>query len=251
MASAVMLIRSSNVDQMRASPAKTCCLGFLFLFLLPLWSIYFIREGAHGLQEARDFQHPIVLTFDQFEQTHPSEGWYRITNCFLDVPSAAYRQLTVGHSGSFSAVLKTYVPVRSISNPAETKIHVLVPSTDPDLTDTMEQLDKLGKSASGAEIQDWMTKNRNKLRIAKDIEGMVRTPDRLLPGDQEGIEVLKADLAPEYVVIEHGVTPTTTEPKVWLGLGLFLVVAQALFWTLTLRRQWKNKAGVPSTGSNA
>lgn len=214
--------------------------------LLPLWSIDFIREGVHGLQEARSFQHPTVLTFDQFEQAHPREGWYRVTGCFLDVPSAAYKLFTIGHSGAFNAVLETYIPVRSLNHPEETQIHVLVPSSDPGLTDTMAQLDRLGKSASEAQIKDWMAQNLDKLYVHKDVEGMVRTPDRLLPGDQKGIEALNENLAPNCVVIEQGVTPTTTGPKVWLGLGVLLVVAQILFWTVTISRRLKGRAVAPA-----
>ncbi|HZT41506.1 MAG TPA: hypothetical protein VFA07_04930 [Chthonomonadaceae bacterium] len=228
---------------MRSNLKGMCCAGMLLFIILPALTIGFITDGIKGLHEAEKYKKPVQMTYEQFLHARPKAGWYRLTGCYLDLFGTAYEESALLHEKELSTVTEVCVPVHSLENIDEKSIHLVMITQDDKITHIQdvanrsadESRSEESRKAAKQEMDQWKVQDMVKLVAPKEIEGMVQTREDLTSSQTEEIDLLKDNLTPDYLIFEAGTRPSAPGARGSIGFGIFLLIAQALFWTWVVR----------------
>src|SRR5579859_2891677 len=78
------------------------------------------------------------------------------------------------------------------------------------------------RKSAQKEMDQWKAKDLAKLIAPQEIEGMVRTKENLTSSEAEGIDLLKDNLTPDYMILEQGARPSAPGARGSIGFGIFL-----------------------------
>jgi hypothetical protein len=171
-------------------------------------AIGLLIAGVQGITEASKFQKKRVMTCSAFLKAPPREGWFQINGCELDLLDASFKQTKYSET-----ITEAYIPVRSVDNPDEERIQLLLETEDEGIIKTLEEMGKIGKKDEKA-ARAWALKNVARLFPRRDLEGMVRHGDTRT---REEVLRLTDSLNPDFVVLRQGEKPS-------MGLAIGMVI---------------------------
>jgi hypothetical protein len=191
------------------------------LFLLFI-GVCLTMSGCHGLEYSRRFRSPRQVSYAEFVKLHPAEGWFRITDCRLHFGDAAFKRTTI-------SIHEAFIPVSDLATVDQPKHPVVLKTRDDGLLQLLEGILKLDE-LSDAASEKWIKEHRTQITLARTIEGMIE--DKV---DSKMRDLLAKSTTSGYVVIGGGRKPSVAIAAAELGIGLILVVSQALVWLALLR----------------
>ena len=203
-----------------------------------------IGGGASAYSAAKRNQKPTNITFEKFKQTLPTEGYFRITDCTLNLPEAVYITQRSRSSYSYSTsdsdeasdagVFDIYVPLYASRDDLLNKTSVILLSDNPQDRRTVTDMKQLDDGTDKA-AETWVKEHYDELVPSRDIVGTVQSDTDLLFSTQSEVEKLqKKMLTDKYVVIKEGDTPTPSGPTAAIGGGVLVGLLAGLFWLLAL-----------------
>ena len=208
-------------------------IGTIALFVFGGWEVY--KGIKFGTQ--------VSMTYDQFIQKHPTEGWFKITGARMSLLKAVHE--TKDEKNDKAKIKKVYVPIvndEEIAQEDKAKIKLLIMSEKEETVAKVGSADTDSASdpslKEGAKISDEKaTKILEKYFPTAVIEGMVKSG--LDSEESERTKQLAAAIpnrAEDCIILEEGKRPS-------LGVGIFLVllaagltVAQVLYYLMYRRR---------------
>jgi hypothetical protein len=186
-----------------------------------LLSIGLIWGGGQGIYEGLKNRRPQTMTFQQFEQSKPTGGWFKITKCELSVPEAMWME-------QFGSMDEVFVPVRMAGDATENKpISLLLQVNDPKIRETVTKIKELDEQSKGSEakVLEWVLTHHDEVYVQRDIEGMLAFGiNDLKSSERDKIKALNPELAPDFVVLKEGEKPGLLVGFAMLGGGLLLLL---------------------------
>ncbi len=180
------------------------CLGIAIAALL-IWA------GGQGTYEAMTNRRPTEMTCGDVAQAAPHTSWLRLTGCVADVTDSVYRE----RGGE---VKELFIPLRPAGPKDAKPVHVLLSTKDPQLLALAQEMVAVDKANKPSETLLFVVKNRDRLRVQRPIEGMVRSgidKDDKVQSQIQGLR--QKDLAADFVVLDDG-----REPRLGVSLAMLL-----------------------------
>ncbi len=140
--------------------------GFVMLMCLFICSIILVAYGAKGALESRHYNTQKVATYHNFSEANPSDGWYRVKGCQLDLTLAVEEQQS-------NVTVRAMVPVFDVRNPGQRTTHVLAVMDDRPTMKTLNDMDEQMRFKSKQELQDWLIAHRSEVQLKRDLVGLV------------------------------------------------------------------------------
>jgi hypothetical protein len=178
--------------------------------LLPLASLALIIGGGQSVYTALTNRAPTDVDVAAAYKKSPEGKWLRLHQGVLHTLEAGYTStLGVGDAHEI------YVPLLPPGQDPDTgKIKILVKTSDPDLLAFTNEGRKFKENAKPAEVVAFLAKNAAKMRVQRDVEGLVQYG--IDSGKKESkIRRLFDNLDKDAFIIEEG-----TKPNVGQGAGL-------------------------------
>jgi hypothetical protein len=112
-----------------------------------------------------------------------------------------------------------FVPLVAPSeDSSQSTIRVLVLTKDPDLLKFTNDSCKLEKdNASAAQVLKFLAESAEKMRVTRDVEGLVQYGIEGGGKKERKIRGLYTNLSPDVIILEEG-----TKPSMMLGLGMLI-----------------------------
>ena len=144
----------------------------------------------------------------------PDSEWLRLKGGKLDVMNATYTS-----SFGVGDAKEIYVPLVAPSeDSSQSTIRVLVLTKDPDLLKFTNDSRKLEKdNASAAQVLKFLAASAEKMRVTRDVEGLVQYGIEGGGKKERKIRGLYTNLSPDVIILEEG-----TKPSMMLGLGMLI-----------------------------
>ena len=208
-------------------------IGTIALFVFGGWEVYKgIKFGAQ-----------VSMTYDQFIQKYPTEGWFKITGARMSLLKAVHE--TKDTKSDSAPIKKVYVPMvddKDIAMEDKAKIKLLVMSEKEDtvakVTSSATDSEADPSLKEGAKISDdKASKILDKYFPSAVIEGMVKSG--LDSEESERTKQLDATIpnrAEDCIILEEGKRPSLGVGVLLVLLAAGLTVAQVLYY-LTHRRR--------------
>src|SRR5262245_15729342 len=118
------------------------CFSVRLAILIAVGTIALIVYGGFGVYEGIRFRQPIEITYDQFLQQKPKEGWFRITGGILFVLGAGSIH-DEKKQVDLNDVHRLYVPMytkEDLKQEQEPNIHLFVSTTSPDVLNAYKSI---------------------------------------------------------------------------------------------------------------
>jgi hypothetical protein len=186
---------------------------------LPLIAIGLLIGGGQGIYTAVTNPKPKEIGIDEVAQQKPDAKWLRITGGVLDNANSAYTSaFGVGEAS------QVYIPlVGRTQDSTKLPIHVLVLTKDPDLVKFTNDSRKLEKSGStDAATKEFLLKNFERLRVARDVEGVVQFGISSGGKEESKIRALYQNLADDALILEEGEKPSVLASILMMAGGLLV-----------------------------
>ncbi|MEP6757211.1 MAG: hypothetical protein ABJA67_17025 [Chthonomonadales bacterium] len=201
---------------------------------------------AFGYQEIMDggkFHKPVVYSFDEIKKCLPEEGVYTIEGAEFHIEEAVYStvELQLGSTSTEDThdgpIVDVFLPLHkeykkgavpdAYLEKKEGRTNLVLRTTDKKIIQIVEQLKANGHKSS-AEIDKWMEKNADKLRVSKKLTGKIREHSSFLTSDSEAISKLEDLVASDYMIMEDGFIPTVGGGFQKLGAGIVIGILALL-----------------------
>jgi hypothetical protein len=180
-------------------------------------------------------QKPIPITFEKLLASPPKDGYYRVTDCYVDVSEAIYE---IGAPDSLlpGAISRAYIPLLPEEYTDATKTKIVLSTDDKNTLEMLKIFEKLEREkASEKEITAFATKNADKIIQTRAVTGMISQGPLVvtLQGDAFK-EMERTRLTESYVALKEGEAPGSNE-AILAGLGGgFICLIALIFWVLLL-----------------
>lgn len=200
--------------------------AFRIRFFIGIGTLALLFFGFIKIQEAIRFSHRTDITFDQFLQQRPKEGWFHIHGGILRAAASVWKQTESNN------IKTAYVPVRGTIQKDGKPIYLVVATHDPQILETVNTMKEMGDNAQAA--RDYGSKNPSKIFVQRDFEGMVLSG---LDNESEIRTMLSTtmnnpgdSLDSDFVILEEN-----KQPSIALGIGMLvggivLVILQVLYY---------------------
>lgn len=215
--------------------------------------------GTTSLVDWARYRTPVRMSYMQFVQRHPDEGWYHITGCQLLISEAAFMMRIPKYQKPESvepdplASDRIYLPVWADEEPADSEarlrgpIRFLLVTDDSNKVRALKDyhvntrvLPKQGKK--GSTVRDYLNENRHRFLIRGDLEGMVKAGFfSEEPGTRKELDKVYDNRASDCLILEEGDKPSFSKGFGFLLGGLALVVVDAICCVSLYRRHMANK----------
>lgn len=223
---------------------RSGCFGMRIAILLAVGTIALFIFGVNGIYNGVKYREPVTLTYAQFLQQKPTAGWYHITGALMNVVEEVHIYDKNKHSDGDLAVeglTRAYIPVCDaktfdaaafLEKKNSPSTFLLLHSNDPEIANTIKDMAaQVGGNPTPEQAETYLNKNKNKLFLKKDIDGMVKSGlgsetsevKRLLDSNIQNLES-------DYVILDEGAKPSLGAGVGMLLLGLVLAAAQVLFY---------------------
>ena len=210
-------------------------LGFRLKLILFIGAIALIVYGGDKTLQGLRYREPTTISYEDFASQKPSAGWFHVKNCVFNVFRTIhfYEKDHPGGATDLSGVTEVYVPVQSAKDPQTPGVHpntsVLVNTSDPAILDTYREMAEFNTNAQDAPA--YLQKNKSRIYVKRDVEGMVRSGLSSLSSEQIGL--LKSGISPldeNFITLEEGKKPAPGAGVLMLTAGLALLAGQILFY---------------------
>ena len=215
-------------------------LGFRLKIALLIGAIALIVFGGDKTYQGLRYREPVEINYDDFVKLKPSAGWFHVKNCVFNVFRTMhfYSKDHPEKANDLSSVTEVYVPLQNATAPRIPKNHpdvsLIVKTSDPDILNTYSELDELGKRLNSENPNygaEFFAKNKNKIYLKRDVEGMVLSGLSALGSEKTNI--LKQEMTPiddTFVTLEEGKKPSPGIGLALLAAGIVLLIGQVLFY---------------------
>lgn len=221
-------------------------------------AVFLIMMGAQGIREAHAFSKPVDIDADQFVKSPPQEGWYRIKNCKFSLLDAVY--IITSYRSKYSSdsdnnaepkddgkdVHEVYIPVHTDTMAINDKgdyppTNLVIKTDDPTLISTVNEVKHMD-NVKEEDIAKWMSANKDRIILHKDIVGMVQTGMNLDSKTRDLIAKDAASVSPGYVIVEEGRKPSMSGGLGAMFGGLVMAVLSLAYWASYLLRLKNRRA---------
>ncbi len=194
--------------------------------LLPMVSLAMVIGGGQSIFTAVSNRKPTEVAMEGILQKAPSAKWLRIKGGVLDVANAGYSSM-FGVANAASLYIPLVLPEEDSS---EGIIRVLVLSKDPELVGFINDMREVDRNQAAPDAKkEFLLQNLSKLRVARNVEGVVQYGIEAGGKKERKIRQLYGNLASDVLILEEGARPD-------MGLGVFMLVGGlALGWYLMMR----------------
>jgi hypothetical protein len=195
--------------------------GYISLVLLFVCVIIFLfAMGGQGIYTAFKNRRPVVMSCEEFARTRPRTVWLALTNCTIDLTTAAYQTLRYRNVEMPSGL---FIPVRSASEKEPVKDTVLLATRDPELMKTLHEMES---QPSQEAVKEWVARNVDRVFQRRDVKGLVQFGVELDSRQRSKLARLQKDLAPDFIILDDGKKPEVTQSFGYLALGgVFLIIS--------------------------
>ena len=174
--------------------------------------------GAQGIYTAVQNGKPVVMSCEDFSRIKPKATWLALTNCTIDLSSAAYQTLIYRN---VEVPSELFIPVRSAAEKEPVKDTVLLATRDPELMKTLREMES---QASREDLKEWIARNTDRVFMRRDVKGLVQFGVELDARQKRKLAKLQDNLAPDFIILEDGKRPEVTQSIGYLALGAVFVV---------------------------
>lgn len=193
--------------------------GYVSLMLVFVCVIILLfGMGAQGIYTAVKNRKPVVMSCEDFSRIKPKAAWLALTNCTIDLSSAAYQTLKYQN---VEVPSELFIPVRSASEKEPVKDTILLATRDPELMKTLREMES---QPSQAELKDWIARNADRVFIRRNVKGLVQFGVELDAQQKRKLAKLQHNLAPGFIILDEGKRPEITQSFGYLALGVVFVV---------------------------
>lgn len=199
---------------MRRSMRGAMNFGCLLLIL----GLGLVIGGGQGVWTAVTNMKPTEMSCADYVKQKPKATWLKLTGCFLDMTDAAWRE-------SGGRIKEVYVPIKPADDKKAKQVHIMMATEDPSILDVASQLKNAKDEKSTIAV---LIKNRDKIFMTKDLEGMVRFGVDLDSKDRDKLAGLSQNLSPDFVILSDGQKPTFLMSGGMLVGGLVLLAVAGL-----------------------
>jgi hypothetical protein len=211
------------------------CFAVRAALVVAVCTIALLVYGINEIMQAGKYSQPKVMSYEQFVQQKPEEGWYRITGAFYDLTGGIHfhREFDKDDINNISEI---YVPVFSVAEMAsdsksEPKVKLIVQTRNPGMLETYRSFGSSSGSMSKEQVLDYLKQHADQIYVRKDVEGMVKSGLNSEDSDKtKELAKLSANLDPDYVLLEEGKKPSMLVGLGLTALGLLLGVGQVLYY---------------------
>jgi hypothetical protein len=179
--------------------------------------------GAQGIYVAIKNRNPAVMSCEDYSRTRPKAAWLAITNCVLDLSSAAYETLKYQN---MEVPTELFIPVRSASERQPAKDTILLATRDPELMKVLREMESV---PSGEEFKEWLARNADRVLVRRDVQGLVQFGVELDKQQRRKLARLQDNLAPDFIILDEGRRPEIKQSVGYLALGAVMVVVSIVF----------------------
>jgi len=163
--------------------------------------------GGQGLWTTVTNMKPTEMSCADYVKQKPKSTWLKLSGCFLDMTDAAWKE-------SGGTIKEVYVPVKPADDKKAKQVHILLATEDPAILSVATQLKNAKDTKDTIEV---VIKNRDKIFVTKDLEGLVRFGVDLDSKDRDKLAGLSENLSPDFVILSGGKKPTFL-----LSAGMFV-----------------------------
>ncbi|HLK60427.1 MAG TPA: hypothetical protein VKU00_27950 [Chthonomonadaceae bacterium] len=226
---------------------RTGCFAMRLAIILAVGTIALLIYGGNGIIKGIRYSRPVTLTYEQFLQQKPTAGWFHITGALMNVVDEVHIVDKDKHGSDndpgVEDMTHAYLPVYNADtfpDGADNKsIHMLVYTGDPAVVATIKDMaGQVGNNVSKDQAEAFLEKNKDRLFLTRDVEGMVKSG---LDSESSDVKNLLntniKELDPNYVILEEGAKPALGLGLGLFVLGLFLAAGQALYYVRNLIRR--------------
>jgi len=193
--------------------------GYISLILVFICVIILLfGMGAQGIYTAVKNRKPVVMSCEEFSRIKPKAAWLALTNCTIDLSSAAYETLIYQNVAIPSEL---FIPVRSASEKEPVKDTVLLATRDPELMKTLREMES---QPSEEALKEWIARNVERVFMRRDVKGLVQFGVELDTKQRRKLAKLQDNLAPDFIILSEGKKPEFTQSFGYLALGSVFVV---------------------------
>ena len=210
-------------------------LGLRLKIALFIGALALIIFGGDKAYQGLRYREPVTISYADFVKEKPDAGWFRVKDCVFNVYRAVhfYDKEKLGAANDISGISEIYVPAQGPKDaqfPGQhPNVSLMVISRDPEVLSTYRELGDIGSNDGRAET--YFLKNKNKIYVKRDVEGMVRAGFSSLGSEDK--RLLQTNVSPideNFVTLEEGKKPTFGVGVLMLLAGIALLVGQILFY---------------------
>jgi len=206
---------------------------FRLKLLLIVGSFLLVLAGISEIREASKFSHPKVVTYAQFAQLKPSEGWFTIKGGVLNLLKTVELKKTRHGSTTSTYYVAMMAPD---DDPIDGPTSIVVVAHDANLTADIEGL-RAKQDLPDEKLVAYLAAHKKDLMVAGDVSGMVR-PETMAKAQ---LGTTMDGLTKDYVVLEQGQSPSM---KTGVGMLIIGIVLGLIF--VRLIRGGKAKVAPPA-----
>jgi hypothetical protein len=168
-------------------------------FFRILVTIALFWGGGQGLYTALFNLKPRDYSVADYLKAKPSTKWLNLTGGFLDITGMSYTGSKL--SGTIKEV---YIPLLPAKSNEEGLVHILVSSKDPALIELATQLRDAKDQLAVLKI----LMNKGGVYHERPVNGLIRFGIDLTDKDAKKLRDLNSDLAPDFVILAEGESPS-------------------------------------------
>lgn len=212
--------------------------------LAVLGAIFLLGMGGQGIKDAVLFRKRVDMPCSAFLKNPPQEGWYHLTGCEMAMDEASYSVTTMNDkeqtdSDGSKAITDVYLPVHAAQaddkKPEDGPITLVMKTDDTAVIGTLKQMDRL-QNGSPEAAKKWAMEHLQSIFLRRDVSGMVQAGLNSDDSTHKKIAELQGSVAPNYVILQEGKTPSLGMSLLMFLGGLVLAVISLAYWGNFLRR---------------
>ncbi len=183
-----------------------------------VWAV----SGGMELKDNFAAKAPAALTWQEFIEEKPKDGWFKVSGAQLDVTSGLWvENILTGEMGNI------YVPARVVGSESadESPIEMLVKIDDAKIAATMKELKALDKGTDEAALK-YVLSHAEQLVIERPLVGTLADGlDAVDSGDELTLRGAEVAFADDLVILQEGTKPDVGGRIFMLlgGIGLSLL----------------------------
>ena len=193
---------------------------------------FFTFSGVATQSVAR--QKPVTISLAKFAAAPPDDGWFQVTNCPLDLSDALFeKRAPYGDESAPPRVATAYIPVHLKPG---TKTPLLLKTEDEGILKILRKLDALEEDEKNKKVlETYIEAHGEEFFSTRSLSGTIAKGDSFLVPSGEDFDTLKRDeLTENFVILNEGDKPFSTEAIVAILAGVFLGVLTTILWFVAL-----------------
>ncbi len=177
-------------------------------------ALYLMWMGGQGLYTSVKNRTPMELACEHYDDVKPNKEWLRLTGCELNLMESSYLE----ENGK---AVELFIPARGPGEEEGDPISVLVATDDKEL---LALTNEMMNFETERELMRYAARNRSKLHLKRDVQGLVRYGVDLDDSDRAELAGLDAALASDFVIVDDGKDPGFAKSLGFLGGGIVLLL---------------------------